>query len=144
MQIGWRRFSDPDFAFEFDYPALTEAGQAVGVERAPHPGGDHVHLSTPDARTVYFELSRTEGRAGDDEIHFLSRDVLSRFDDAWFSTTRQTELCGISAGYGWFRFADRVRWVIATIEPVPGYRVIVDPRSSMNLQILGSMTLRSK
>jgi hypothetical protein len=136
------RFSHPDFAFEFDYPLTTDAGEVM-IDHAQHPGGAHVHLSTADSKTVYFEISRTEGRAGDDAILWLSRDVMSRFDDAWFSTTRQTEICGVPARYGWFRFADRVRWIIATLDPLPGYRVIVDPRSSTNLQILGSMTLRS-
>jgi hypothetical protein len=135
------RFSDPDFAFEFDYPTLTDAGE-VTLDQSRHAGGAHVHLQTPDAKTVYFEVSRTEGRSGDDAIAWLSRDVTARFEDAWFSATRETSLCGVPARYGWFRFADRVRWVIATLDPLPGYRVIVDPRSATNLQILGSMALR--
>jgi hypothetical protein len=136
------RFSDPDFDFEFDYPLTTDAGDVM-LDQRRHAGGAHVHLSTVDSRTVYFEISRTEGRVGDAVLEFLRRDVGSRFDDAWFSPITQTQLCGIPAQYGWFRFADRVRWVITTLDPLPGYRVIVDPRSSTNLQILGSMTLRS-
>jgi hypothetical protein len=140
---GWLRFSDPDFDFEFDYPLATDAGD-VEISHGRHAGGRHVHLQTPDAKAVYFEVSFTEGRAGDEAILWLSRDVMARYEDAWFSPTRETSLCGVPGRYGWFRFADRVRWVITTVDPLPGYRVIVDPRSATNLQILGSMTIRPR
>jgi hypothetical protein len=139
---SWLRFSDPGFAFEFDYPAATATGSAVNVQRYAHDRDERVHIVSDDDE-VYFELDRAAERFAMEGIRALAEDVRGRFEDAWFGIPESTQLCGAPAQTVHFRFSGRVRWAVLTEEASPSYRVILDPRSSMNLAILGSLALRS-
>jgi hypothetical protein len=140
----WSTFSDPSFAFEFDYPLIDLDGRQVDFDRRSHPFGEAVHISTTDARTIYFELSRGASPSATGALAFLKRDVATRFDDAWFGDALQTTIVGVPALTIRFHFGDRWRWATFTDGLDPSYRVILDPRSSTNLQILGTMRLRSE
>jgi hypothetical protein len=138
----WEHFAVPEFAFEFDYPLIDPDGRSVDVDRRSHPFGEAVHISTPDARTVYFELNRAASASAAAALAFLRRDVATRFDDAWFGEAHETTLAGVPALTVRFRFLDRWRWATFTDGLDPSYRVILDPRSTTNLQILGTLRYR--
>jgi hypothetical protein len=135
---SWLHFFDPAFAFEFDYPDKTANGAPVTVQRYAHDQDERVHLVSEDDG-VYFELDRAADRPAMDGLRALAEDVRGRFEGAWFSIPEATELCGAVARTVHFRFDGRVRWAIFTEDASPSYRVILDPRSSTNLEILGTL-----
>jgi hypothetical protein len=137
----WLHFFDPAFAFEFDYPRATAGGSTVTVQRSTHDGDERVHISSEDLE-VYFELDRAADRTAMGGLRELAEDVRGRFEGAWFSVPGRTQLCGESAHTVHFRFDGRVRWAILTEDASPSYRVILDPRSSTNLEILGTLRKR--
>jgi hypothetical protein len=135
----WRRFADPAFAFEFDYPEATASGSAVTLQRYAHEQDERVHVTSEDLE-VYFELDRAADRSALGGLRALAEDVRGRFEDSWFGIPETTELCGMPARTVRFRFDRRNSWAIFTEEASVSYRVILDPRSVTNLAILGTLT----
>jgi hypothetical protein len=112
----------------------------VTLQRYSHDRDERIHVTSEDLE-VYFELDRAAVRSAMEGTRTLAEDVRGRFDDAWFGVPEITTLCGVPALTVHFRFSRSVRWAIFTEEAAPSYRVILDPRSTTNLAILGSLRL---
>jgi hypothetical protein len=98
-----------------------------------------VHISTEDASEVYFELEHVDSRMIAEGIDELSIDVTSRFPDASFGVPQPVAIAGRAAQAVRFTFSDRERIAIFSEQESPAHRVILDPRSATNYQILATL-----
>jgi hypothetical protein len=138
---GWLRFADPRFDFEFSYPA-TGTAKMITVREDERTDRRRVHISTDDARDVYFELERVDRRTVAEGVAELSSDLGARYGDATFADLEPVMLAGLRASLLRFTFADRVRAAYFTERASPAHRVILDPRSPTNLEILATLVAR--
>ena len=146
----WERFTRTGFRLEFSYPAVTPTGQAV--ERAEEEVDDHrghmerVHLSSPDRRELYVEVARFHGIAPEDEYRSHRTYLDQRFGSDAVTELTTTSLHERPAQAYSFRWDEEGRPMERAVLmlPVAGdtYRVIYDPRSELNEQVLSTIAIR--
>jgi hypothetical protein len=147
---GWQRFAHSRFSVEFSYPAVTPTGQAV--ERAEEEVDDHrghmerVHLSSPDRRELYVEVARFHGIEPEDEYQNHTPYLRQRFGDDAVTELTDTHFAGLRASTYSFQWDEDGRPMerAARLLHVAGdtYRVIYDPRSELNEQVLSTIAIR--
>ena len=133
-QEEWRRVEVPDIGLTFDYPRRTPSGQAVRLDEV------RLHACSDDGAEAYFELSRhldvTAVARYEEECHLLlARDgaAVTRLTATTFHEMPAHEF---SVTFGdtarTFVLVERGRWL---------YRVVYDPRSTINLAVLATIRI---
>ena len=139
---GWLRFSSPPFDFDFSYPPTGTGGALITVREQERSDRQRVHVSTDDARDVYFELEHVERRTVEEGVAELAADLRGRFDDATFGGLEPASL-EVEPGRSMrFTFVDKVRVAFFTVKVSRAHRVILVPLSPSNLEILASLACR--
>jgi hypothetical protein len=141
----WLRFTRPGFRLEFSYPAVTPQGHAV--ERTEEQAVDHrgdierVHLTSRDSRELYVEVVRFRDLATQDEYLQHRRYLDQRFGADSVSALTETSLREWPAWAYAFRWDDEERSVLSLQVARDTYRIIYDPRSGLNTQVLATLTI---
>lgn len=148
-RADWHRFTRPGFRLELSYPAVTPQGQAV--ERTEEEAEDHrghierVHLSSPDRSELYVEVARFHGITPDDEYGNHGSYLKQRFGEDFVTGLTATTLQGLPAWTYAFRWDEEGRPMerAALLLHVAGdtYRVIYDPRSKLNDEVIATITI---
>ena len=148
QHAGWQRVEPEGFALTLDHPAVTPQG--VTVERADERVADHpvagrferVHLTSPGSGEVYGEVARFPGRTPQDE-HATHRPHLEhRFGAGSVSELSETIAAGRQAWTYGLRWDGGERSVLLIEVDGDTYRVIHDPRSDLNAEIVGTLAVR--
>jgi hypothetical protein len=140
-RADWQEFARPGFGIRFRYPAVTPRGQAV--DRAEDQRGDaeRVHLTTPEQPDLYFEVTRFPGLAPRDEYR-RHRDYLEQRFGAGSTTELAETRLGRSPAWSYaFRWDQGERSVLLLPVGQDTYRIIYDPRSPLNAEVLATVTL---
>jgi hypothetical protein len=138
---GWQEFAHPEFPLRFRYPAVTPEGRVV--ERRDERRGDivRVHLTTPDKGELYFEVTRFPCIAPADEYAGHKPHLEKRFGAEAVSPLTETSFHGRPAWtYDfWWPEGERAAFLL----PVGGdtYRIIYDPRSSLNTRVIDTVSV---
>jgi Protein of unknown function (DUF3303) len=145
----WERFTRPGFRLEFSYPAVSPRGQAVDrtEEHAVDHRGDieRIHLSSPDRSELYVEVARFRGIAPEDEYANHGTYLKQRFGPDEVTDLTSTSLQGRPARSYSFRSDEEGRPMerSALLLHVGDdtYRVIYDPRSALNDEVLATIVI---
>ena len=141
----WERYANPRFAIEFSYPAVTPHGHSVErkEQHVQDERGDleRVHLSSPASGELYVEVARFRGIAPEDEYANHKPYLEQRFGAGAVSELSETTLVQRPAWAYDFRWADGERAVL--LLPLGGdtYRIIYDPRSTLNDDVIATLTV---
>jgi hypothetical protein len=138
----WQRFARPDFGLEFSYPEVTPKGQAVERDDEPFREYARVHLSSPDREELYLEVVRFHDLAPEEEYETHRFYLDRRFGENAVSVLTETSLHGRRAWAYSFRWEDRERAVTLVRANSETYRIIHNPRSSLNDDLIASITFR--
>jgi hypothetical protein len=136
VQSDWQQAARPGFRVELSYPVVTPRG--VTVERTED--ANRVHLRSPGGE-LYVELARFEGLAPEGEYARHRPYLEERFGEG-----AVTELIETSVGerpawsYG-FRWDDGERSVLLLKVGEDTYRVIHDPRSELNAEVVATLLI---
>ena len=130
---------------EFSYPAVTPRGQTVERDETPFREYGRVHLSSPDKEELYVEVVRFGGLAPQEEYRAHRPYLEQRFGADAITALTETNLCGRPAwaySFAWDE-ADRPRERAVLLVQVghDTYRIIYDPRSSVNEQVIATVTI---
>lgn len=142
---SWQRFARPGFRVEFSYPAVTAQGHAVGrvEEQAVDHRGDieRIHISSREGGELYVEVVRFRDLAPQDE-YLRHRPYLERrFGADAVSELTETSLLGRPAWAYGFRWDEGERFALLLQVASDTYRVIYDPRSELNAEVLATLTV---
>jgi hypothetical protein len=144
----WQRFTRPDFAIEFSYPAVTPERHTVERNDEPFREYARVHLSSPDAEELYLEVVRFHDLAPPDEYQHHRPYLEKRFGADSITPLTETTLRGRPAWAYAFRGdeAERSLERAVLLVEIGGdtYRVIYDPRSALNAQVLATVTFAER
>jgi hypothetical protein len=144
----WQRFTRPEFAIEFNYPGVTPQGQTVERDEEPFREYARVHLSSPDGQELYLEVVRFHDLAPRDEYEQHRPYLEKRFGPDSITPLTETTLQGRPACAYAFRGdeAERSleRAVLLLEIGADTYRVIYDPRSALNAQVLATVTFAER
>jgi hypothetical protein len=142
---NWERLAHPGFRVELSYPAVTPEGRPV--ERTDERIKDHrgdmerVHLTSRDGRELYVEVARFRGLEPEDEFLNHRRSLEQRFGADSVTELTETTLGGQPAWAYSFRWDDGERSVLLLQVGGDTYRVIHDPRSALNDEVIATLTV---
>ena len=139
----WEIFIDRKFRLCFKYPAMTPQGQLVDLEQSQNHDSTRVHLISRDSQEVYFEVRQYRNLLPQEEYQRHKAYLEKRFALEGFAITELTDqmLGVLSARQYSFRWDDKQRVAILIQENEVTYRIIYDPRSLINVQILSTLEL---
>jgi hypothetical protein len=144
----WQRFTRPEFAIGFSYPAVTPQRQTVERDEQPFRDYARVHLSSPDRQELYLEVVRFHDMAPRDEYQHHRPYLEKRFGADSITPLTETTLRGRPAWAYAFRWDEAERSVerAVLLLEIDGdtYRVIYDPRSALNAQVLATITFAER
>jgi hypothetical protein len=145
----WQRFTHPRFRVEFRYPDVTPRGRPV--KRIEEQVDDHrgemerVHISSPDRRELYFELARFGGITPKDEYANHKQYLEQRFGADSITALTETSLQDRPAWTYAFRWdgeeGPKERAALLLQVGDDTYRVIYDPRSALNDQVIATLRI---
>jgi hypothetical protein len=140
----WHQFQDPDFVVQFKYPDPTPDG--FEVKQKITKAGDviRVHLSSPESSELYFELAGFhDGRdAATSRLHLIGENQ-DRFDEFAASDLKRTAVANLPAQTFTFRWRNGVRTAIFFRVGTITYRIIYNPLSSLNIELLSTVEVKS-
>ncbi len=111
----WQGFARPGFKVAFRYPAVTPQGHAVERTEEPFRDNERVHLSSPDRQELYLEVVRFHDLSPQDEyLHHKP-----------YLEQQQT--------------LERLVFLLRVDRYT--YRIIYDPRSALNTEIIATLTV---
>ena len=130
---------------EFSYPAVTPQGHAV--ERNDEPFRDYarVHLSSPARQELYLEVVRFHELPPEDEYLHHRPYLEQRFGADSITALTETSLYGRPAWTYGFRWDEGERPLERSVFLLPigrdTYRIIYDPRSQLNTEVIATLTI---
>jgi hypothetical protein len=141
MTSAWQQFSDPDFALRWRYPAVTPEGHAVDRVDEERHGVRRVHLTSRDSLALYFEVRRYPALAPQAAYEGQRAELAQRFEHEGFAITplEATQFAGRPAFTYSFQWSQRARVALLVPEGPALYRLIYDPRSDLNAQVLATV-----
>ena len=141
---GWVVCDDADLGVRFEYPETTVHGKTVTFSQRPMGIGARVQVLSKDRRDVYFEVARFPSQT--------AAEGYKRFNvriERWFAARGLAReplvpmvLAGRAAQSFRFTWPGFERQACFTEQSEPGYRVIFDPRSRTNWEILAALRFR--
>jgi hypothetical protein len=139
MERDWQRLTRPGFKVELSYPVTTPQGHVV--ERADDERGDtqRVHLTSPGSTELYVELMRFGGTSPRDEYLQHRPHLEQRFGAGSVTELSETSLRGRAAWAYAFRWGEGERSVLLFDVDGDTYRVIHDPRSALNADVIATL-----
>jgi hypothetical protein len=144
---GWERLWRPGFAVELRYPEPTPQGQEVErtEERADDHRGDleRVHVMSPDRHELYVELVRFRNCTPQEEYENHSAALKRQFGDDAVSELAATTVLELRAWTYSLAWPDHDRTLLLLQIGADTYRVIYNPRSALNSQVLETLALSS-
>lgn len=138
----WHRYAHPALRLQWRYPTTTPGGQPVELVEEQREDVVRVHLRAPDDE-VYFEVRRYA--AGDPRAHYAHHraglEVQLAGQGLAVSALAPATVAG-QAGYayafGWGR-RERSARLVAVGDGL--YRIVYNPRSAVNEQILNTLSV---
>ena len=140
-RADWQQFARPGFRVRFSYPAVGPEGRAVDRAEDQRDGAVRVHLTTRDSQELYVEVIQFPDLAPREE-YMRHRAYLEQR----FGGDSTTELTDTSLGR-WPAWAYSFRWdqgerAVLLLRVVRDtYRIIYDPRSTLNTQVIATITI---
>ena len=138
---GWEPFTRQGWRLEFTYPSVTPQGCEVVRKDERRGSAEGVHLSSPDGHELYIEFVRFADLAPRDEYMRHGDYLRQRFGSDSVAGLIETSVAG-RPGWGYhFRGGDKER--SALLLPLAGelYRIIYEPRSGLNAQVIATITI---
>ncbi len=136
---NWQRFRDPRFALQFKYPKLAMDGEPVDQVETQQDGMLRVHILSPNSREVYFEVSKHNLLTAESEYQRHKEYLPNQFPGLAITELRVTRCASLPAYEYTFEWDQGTRTVILVERSDATYRILYNPRFSVNLQILSTV-----
>jgi hypothetical protein len=120
---------------------VTPRGNVVKRDDEPFRNYERVHLSSPDRQELYFEVVRFHDLTPQDEYLEHRPHLEERFGPDAITVLTETSLHGRAARAYAFHGDAIERAALLLQVDRDTYRVIYDPRSELNKQVLATITI---
>jgi hypothetical protein len=139
---NWPHFSNPEFALGFQYPQSTPHGHIVEKVERREEGAIRIHFTSKDSRELYFEISKYDHLSPQVEYQRHKENLETRPEQFVVSELKEIRWMSQPAYEYSFRWSQGARIVILIEADNTTYRVIYDPYSPLNVQILSTLQWR--
>lgn len=138
--------SDSEGGFVFHAPDVTPTGQPVQILRDERDGVHRAHALSPDESELYFEVVSYPHHIDHREAAAQQKRFLAEHSsDGAYTTAQATTVKSLPATEFGFQGTLGGRWKVRRFIFVDTtartYRIIYDPTSGLNLQVLDSLVI---
>ena len=139
----WQYLIISGFQIRFRYPSKTHQGSPVERLESKHQDSSRVHLVSKGSQEVYFEVSKYADLPPQDEYlqHKANLESRPEFGELTVTNLENSHLNGLTICQYGIRWNQGERVVLLLQQDLATYRVIYDPRSPINTQILSTIEI---
>lgn len=142
---SWHTFAEREFALSFRYPALTPQGRVVERREYAQAERRRIHFFSSEAEGVqyegvYFEITRYLDLLPQTEYEQHKAALAAQRPEVVFTPLTEHTLGGMRSFRYTFTLSDKQRAVVLIPLPDATYRLLYNPRSPLNLDILATVT----
>ena len=141
QDVQWRIFSDTRMAFQLKYPQTTPQGHPVRIKEVSVGGGIRVHFVSENSQELYFEVTWYSNLSPAEGYGRLKEEVEKRFEEVNVSELKESRLGSLPAFAFSFSWREGERAVVFVPKGRMAYRILYDPRSPLNSQMLSTVEL---
>ena len=129
--------------WQFQIPEVTSQVQTTEITRDTHEGMVRVHAHTPDLFELYFEVVSYPERLDHQALIEKQKPFIEKkFMNVSFSKVSTGNFRKLTTAEFTFESEEKTRKFIYIEEPNRSYRVIFNPLSNLNLDVLNSLEPR--
>ena len=136
---SWELFLDSRFDLQFQYPSTSPNGESVERVETQREGLVLVHIISPSSREVYFEVSKYEAISAQEEYQRHKEFLPGQFHPLAITDLKEVVCDSLPAFEYTFEWRQGRRTVILVERKNTTYRILFNPRSTVNLQILSTL-----
>jgi hypothetical protein len=136
---NWPHFSYPEFALGFQYPQSTPHGHILEKEERREEGVIRVHFTSKDSRELYFEISKYNDLSPQAEYQRHKENLEARLEQFVVSELREIRWMSQPAYEYSLKWPRGTRTVTLIEADGATYRILYDPSSPLNIQVLSTL-----
>jgi hypothetical protein len=138
--------TDSEHNYSLRIPNTTPRGQPVEILKDQREGTHRVHAQSPDDSELYFEIVSAPGLMNHEQAVAEQQAYLSsQSSDAAITAATQSVVRSFSATEFSYQGTLGGRWKVRRFifldSAIRTYRIVYDPRSTLNEQILDSLVI---
>jgi hypothetical protein len=135
----WQLFNDASFALQFKYPSQDTGSEPVHWVENQQEGMLRVHILSPKSREVYFEVSKYDSLTAESEYQRHKEFLPTQFRLLAITELKETHCASLPACEYTFEWDQGIRTVMLVERDEATYRILYNPRFSVNLEILSTV-----
>jgi hypothetical protein len=129
--------------WQFQIPEVTAKAQTIEITRDTHKGMIRVHAHTPDLYELYFEVVSYPERLDHQELIEKQKPFIEKkFTNVRFSEVNTSTFKKFQTAEFTFESDEKTRRFIYIKDATRSYRVILNPLSNLNVDVLNSLEPR--
>ena len=136
---NWKAWSHPELKLRFRYPDPTPQQRQVKVARIARQGGVRVHLTSPGFPELYFEAALYPGVTDAQAKAAFLQGLRAGSPAPQIGEPEGVSISGLRGEGIALRWPDRSRQVYFLNGAADVYRIILDPGSQLNWDILATL-----
>lgn len=136
---NWHVFNDSRFALSFKYPGETPQGHLVEQIEGQKNDALRIHFISKERKELYIEVTKYHALPARVEYAQHKRELENRFEELYITELRTTVWKSLPAYEYSFEWSQDARSVILVERNDITYRILYDPRSPLNTQVLSTI-----
>ena len=134
----WQLFKDSRFSLQFRYPPNTPQGYSVDKSESQQDDALRVHFISRDSQELYFEVTKYSALLARIEYQQHKAELEKRFSELVITESKEISWKSLPAYEYSFEWSKGTRSVILFERNGATYRILYDPRSPLNNQMLST------
>ena len=135
----WQHFAEFGFALGFQYPQTTPQGHTVERSTSQGDNSVRVHFTSRDSHELYFELTKYTDLSPQVEYEHHKGSLEKKLNQFRISDLKEIRWLSQPAYEYSFQWQQGTRTVILIETDHAMYRILYDPYSPLNVQILSTV-----
>ena len=136
---NWQHFSQPEFALGFQYPQTTPQGHIVEKTERQEEGAIRIRFTSKDSYELYFEIAKYDDLSPQIEYQHHKMNLEQRADRFVISELKEIRWMSQPAYEYSIKWRQGTRIVMLIEADKATYRILYDPYSPLNVQVLSTM-----
>lgn len=136
---NWQHFVDTRFALGFRYPPTTPQGHPVEKTESQKDDVVRVHFTSKNSQELYFEVTKYFGLPAQVEYQQHKKSLEERTEEFVVSDLKEILWMSQPAYEYSIKWDNSARAVILLETDQATYRILYDPYSPLNIQILSTL-----
>lgn len=138
--IQLKTLHSPEFSLTLHYPDPTPRGSSVDVVERQSDHSYRLHLLSTDSDEIYFEVGKYPHLSSAAAQALFQHELTAQYPDVTLDPVRGMVLAGKNGRLLTARWPTRERTIIFVPHDGAVYRLIFNPASPINHQILNTVT----